>query len=65
MTDAATDCFPVTELFAQFAGRDDVMLIPHIGGRYADIVGFHDPALEPSSRSTRTGGGSSGCSRTR
>ena len=47
MRDAATDCFPVTELFAQFAGRDDVMLIPHIGGRYADIVGFHDPALEP------------------
>jgi hypothetical protein len=47
MADAATDCFPVTELFAQFRGRDDVMLIPHIGGRYADIVGFHDPALEP------------------
>ena len=47
MRDAATDCFPVTELFSQFAGRDDVMLIPHIGGRYADIVGFHDPALEP------------------
>src|SRR6266568_699173 len=47
MADAATDCFPVTELFAQFAGRDDVLLIPHIGGRYADIVGFHDPALEP------------------
>jgi hypothetical protein len=47
MRDAATDCFPVTELFARFAGRDDVLLIPHIGGRYADIVGFHDPALEP------------------
>ena len=47
MRDAATDCFPVTDLFAQFAGRDDVLLIPHIGGRYADIVGFHDPALEP------------------
>src|SRR5262249_14405544 len=47
MRDAATDCFPVTDLFAQLAGRDDVMLIPHIGGRYADIVGFHDPALEP------------------
>ena len=46
MTDAATDCFPVTELFKQFEGRDDVMLIPHIGGRYADIVGFHDPRLE-------------------
>jgi hypothetical protein len=47
MRDAATDCFPVTELFRQLAGRDDVMLIPHIGGRYADIVGFHDAALEP------------------
>jgi hypothetical protein len=47
MRDAATDCFPVTDLFGQFAGRDDVMLIPHIGGRYADIVGFHDGALEP------------------
>jgi Protein of unknown function (DUF3604) len=47
MRDAASDCFPVTELFGQFAGRDDVMLIPHIGGRYADIVGFHEPALEP------------------
>jgi hypothetical protein len=47
MADLATDCFPVTELFARFAGRDDVLLIPHVGGRYADIVGFHDPALEP------------------
>lgn len=47
MSDAATDCFPVTKLFEQFSGRDDVMLIPHIGGRYADIVGFHDPRLEP------------------
>jgi hypothetical protein len=47
MADAATDCFPVTDLFAQLAGRDDVLLIPHIGGRYADIVGFHDPRLEP------------------
>jgi hypothetical protein len=47
MADAATDCFPVTELFEQFKGRDDVLLIPHIGGRYADIVGFHDPGLEP------------------
>jgi hypothetical protein len=46
MADAATDCFPVTELFGQFRGRDDVLLVPHIGGRYADIVGFHDPRLE-------------------
>jgi hypothetical protein len=47
MADAAADCFPVTELFRQFEGRDDVLLIPHIGGRYADIRGFHDPRLEP------------------
>jgi hypothetical protein len=47
MADAATDCFPVTELFEQFRGREDVLLVPHIGGRYADIVGFHDPRLEP------------------
>jgi hypothetical protein len=47
MSDAAADRFPVTELFGQFHGRDDVVLIPHIGGRYADIVGFHDPSLEP------------------
>jgi hypothetical protein len=47
MSDAATDCFPVTDLFRQFQGRDDVLLIPHIGGRHADIVGFHDPRLEP------------------
>jgi hypothetical protein len=46
MSDAATDCFPVTDLFKELEGRDDVMLIPHIGGRYADIVGFHDPKLE-------------------
>jgi hypothetical protein len=33
MKDAASDCFLVTKLFDQFRGRDDVMLIPHIGGR--------------------------------
>lgn len=45
-TDAATDCFPVSALFERFRGRDDVLLIAHVGGRYADIVGFHDPDLE-------------------
>ncbi|MBI2216314.1 MAG: hypothetical protein HYU51_03360 [Candidatus Rokubacteria bacterium] len=45
-SDMETDCFPVTELYARFRGRDDVMLIPHVGGRYADILGFHDPELE-------------------
>jgi hypothetical protein len=46
MRDAAMDCFPVSRLFDRFRGRDDVMLIPHVGGRYADIVNFHDPTLE-------------------
>ncbi|MBI1733905.1 MAG: DUF3604 domain-containing protein [Candidatus Rokubacteria bacterium] len=46
MSDAATDCFPVSQLFERLRGRDDVMLIPHVGGRYADIVGYHEPALE-------------------
>src|SRR3972149_326018 len=32
MSDAATDCFPLTELYARLRGREDVMLIPHIGG---------------------------------
>ena len=48
MRDAATDCFPVTELFRQFEGRDDVLLIPHIGGRYADIKYAHDGRIERS-----------------
>jgi hypothetical protein len=45
-SDVATDCFPVTALYERFRGRDDVLLIPHVGGRYADVVAFHDPALE-------------------
>jgi hypothetical protein len=46
MSDVATDCFPVSALFERLRGRDDVMLIPHVGGRYADIATYHDPALE-------------------
>jgi hypothetical protein len=46
VSDAATDCFPVTELHARFRGREDVLLVPHVGGRYADVVGFHEPDLE-------------------
>lgn len=44
--DSHPDAFPLTELYAQFRKRSDVMLIPHIGGRYADIRNFFDPALE-------------------
>ena len=46
MTDAGNDCFPVTKLFDRLKSRDDVMLIPHVGGRYADITNFHEPKLE-------------------
>jgi hypothetical protein len=43
--DLATDAYPVTELYRAFAGQD-VILLPHIGGRRADLR-WHDPALEP------------------
>lgn len=46
LSDLATDCYPLPELYAAFRGRDDVMLIPHVGGRYANMA-FHDPELEP------------------
>ena len=46
MVDADSDCFPVTQLFEKFRDREDVMLIPHVGGRYADVTGFHEPKLE-------------------
>ena len=47
LSDADTDCYPLTELYKAFRGRDDVMLIPHVGGRYANMA-FHDPDLEPA-----------------
>jgi Protein of unknown function (DUF3604) len=43
--DLATDAYPVAELYRAFAGRD-VILLPHIGGRRADLR-WHDPTLEP------------------
>lgn len=45
-SDADGDCFPLSELYERFRGRKDVLLIPHIGGRYADIVNYFDPTLE-------------------
>jgi hypothetical protein len=36
----------VEDLFRRLRGRRDVMLIPHVGGRYADIERFSE-ALEP------------------
>lgn len=46
LSDADTDVCPVTELFAALKGRDDVLLVPHVGGRHANLK-YHDPELEP------------------
>jgi hypothetical protein len=46
-SDADTDCYPVDRLYAANAGRDDVIITPHIGGRRASLE-YHDPALEPA-----------------
>jgi hypothetical protein len=45
-TDIETDRYPLTRLFETFKGRDDVMIIPHIGGRHANLD-YHDPTLTP------------------
>jgi hypothetical protein len=44
-SDADTDCTHVTDLFSKLSGEDAV-IIPHVGGRYADLK-WHDPDLEP------------------
>lgn len=45
-SDAGSDRYPADALHATFSGRDDVLLVPHIGGRHANLD-YHDPALEP------------------
>jgi hypothetical protein len=53
-SDVASDCYPVTQLFARLrcdypetAGSPrGVMLVPHVGGRPYNLE-FHDPDLEP------------------
>ncbi len=44
--DAGSDACPVSELHDLFSGRSDVLLVPHVGGRYANLD-FYDPSLEP------------------
>ena len=46
MGDADSDACPVSELHDRFAGRSDVLLVPHVGGRYANLD-FHESSLEP------------------
>jgi len=43
-SDVDTDCKHITDLYAQFKGKD-VMLVPHVGGRYANLT-WHDADLE-------------------
>ncbi|HIQ06539.1 MAG TPA: DUF3604 domain-containing protein [Anaerolineae bacterium] len=45
-SDAEDDRYPISELHETLRGRDDVMIIPHIGGRHADLD-FFDPAHSP------------------
>lgn len=41
------DCNTVKDLFAALQD-EDVLVVPHVGGRYADVSYAHDAALEPS-----------------
>jgi hypothetical protein len=40
-----TDRYPLDQLYAALEGREDVMLVPHIGGRRAS-TDYHHPLLE-------------------
>ena len=39
--DDGSDCSPISELWERFRGRDDVMAIPHVGGRYGNFDFFN------------------------
>jgi hypothetical protein len=43
-SDLDTDCLHVTDLYQALKGRD-ALLVPHVGGRYANLE-WHDPDLE-------------------
>ncbi|MEW6046111.1 MAG: DUF3604 domain-containing protein [Bacillota bacterium] len=45
-SDVDSDRYPLSELLKTFHGRHDVMVIPHVGGRHANLD-FFDPTLEP------------------
>ncbi|MCY3947520.1 MAG: DUF3604 domain-containing protein, partial [Anaerolineaceae bacterium] len=46
LSDLATDRYPVSDLHEALAGRSDVFVIPHVGGRPSDLA-YHSAALEP------------------
>lgn len=47
MVDEATDAHDAHALFTRLKDKDCVV-VPHVGGRYADIKFAHDAALEPA-----------------
>jgi hypothetical protein len=51
-SDAGEDRYPISELHDSLRGRDDVMIIPHVGGRHANLDFFdpqHSPLIEIAS----------------
>jgi hypothetical protein len=42
-----TDCHDVHDLFAALKDKD-VLVVPHVGGRFADVTYAHDASVEPS-----------------
>ena len=44
--DETTDRHPIDAVYRQYEGRSDVLVIPHIGGRRANLA-FHSPSLSP------------------
>lgn len=36
-----SDCYPISNLWERYKGRNDVMAIPHIGGRHANLDYFN------------------------
>jgi hypothetical protein len=37
-SDTSSDRYPIGELWRQFAGRDDVLAVGHVGGRYCNLA---------------------------
>ena len=46
LSDLAADRYPVSKLHEELAGRKDLFIIPHVGGRPSDLA-YHSAALEP------------------
>ena len=46
LSDLARDRYPISDLHRELAGRTDLFIIPHVGGRPSDLA-YHSAALEP------------------